>query len=269
MFGDERDFVLLRPFVPFSRDDQRTALQAYMTASSDPKTYGQLTVYVVDGTGGLPAGPLTIANSAVATPDISQLITLQSQGGAQVRFGDLQLVPIRRQGDDASSGLLYVRPLYLTVQRTSSTTPTESTYQYVVVSTDDGTSVYASTIGGALEQLFPGLGVDLDERAPGSSTDASSGLPGDTGSTTGTGGSSDGAVTAASTPEQLLTAADRLLREAEDDLRVNGNLGTYQDKVNQATDLVTQALTLMGAAPTADTLPALVPTGSVPTATAP
>ncbi len=25
MFGDERDFVLLRPFVPFSRDDQRTA----------------------------------------------------------------------------------------------------------------------------------------------------------------------------------------------------------------------------------------------------
>ena len=269
MFGDDRDFVLLRPFVPFSRDDQRTQLQAYMTASSDPKTYGQLTVYVVDGTGGLPAGPLTIANSAVATPDISELITLQSQGGAQVRFGDLQLVPIRRQGDDAGQGLLYVRPLYLTVQRSSSTTPTESTYRYVVVSTDNGTSVYASTIGGALGQLFPGIGVDLDERALGSSTDASTGLPGDTGSTTGTGGPSDATVTSASTPEQLLTAADRLLREAEDDLRVNGNLGSYQEKVNQATDLVTQALTLMGAAPTADTLPALVPTGSVPTPTAP
>ncbi len=76
-------------------------------------------------------------------------------------------------------------------------------------------------------------------------------------------------MTAASTPEQLLTAADRLLREADDDLRVNGDLGSYQDKVDQATELVTQALTLMGAAPTADTLPALVPTGSVPTATAP
>ena len=261
--------MLLRPFVPFSRDDQRTQLQAYMTASSDPKTYGQLTVYVVDGTGGLPAGPLTIANSAVATPDISELITLQSQGGAQVRFGDLQLVPIRRQGEDAGQGLLYVRPLYLTVQRSSSTTPTESTYRYVVVSTDNGTSVYTSTIGGALGQLFPGISVDLDERALGSSTDASTGLPGDTGSTTGTGGPSDATVTSASTPEQLLTAADRLLREADDDLRVNGDLGSYQTKVNQATDLVTQALTLMGAAPTADTLPALVPTGSVPTPTAP
>jgi len=101
------------------------------------------------------------------------------------------------------------------------------------------------------------------------STDASTGLPGDTGSTTGTGGPSDATATSASTPEQLLTAADRLLREADDDLRVNGNLGSYQEKVNQATDLITQALTLMGVAPTADTLPALVSTGSVPTPTAP
>ena len=51
--------MLLRPFVPFSTDDQRTELQAYMTASSDPADYGKLTVYIVDGTGGLPAGPLT------------------------------------------------------------------------------------------------------------------------------------------------------------------------------------------------------------------
>ena len=39
--GDD-EFVILRPFVPFSRDDQRTELQAYMTASSDPDNYGQL-----------------------------------------------------------------------------------------------------------------------------------------------------------------------------------------------------------------------------------
>ena len=37
------DFVILRPFVPFSTTDQRTELQAYMTASSDPDDYGQLT----------------------------------------------------------------------------------------------------------------------------------------------------------------------------------------------------------------------------------
>ena len=49
--ASERDFVLLRPFVPFSRDDQRRELQAYMTASSDPDTYGQLTVYEVEADG--------------------------------------------------------------------------------------------------------------------------------------------------------------------------------------------------------------------------
>ena len=43
MFGEgtQRDFVLLRPFVPFSRNDQRRELQAFMTASSDPGTYGR------------------------------------------------------------------------------------------------------------------------------------------------------------------------------------------------------------------------------------
>ena len=49
------DFVILRPFVPFSRADQRTELQAYMTASSDPDDYGQLTAYVVGPTRGWPA----------------------------------------------------------------------------------------------------------------------------------------------------------------------------------------------------------------------
>ena len=266
MFGADRDFVLLRPFVPFSRDDQRTALQAYMTASSDPATYGQLTVYQVDGSGDQPAGPLTVANLAVSTPNISELITLQSQGGAQVRFGDLQLVPIQRtDSDGGGEGLLYVRPLYLTVQRTGAI-PSESTYQYVVVSTDDGTAVYAARLGDALGQLFPGLDVDLGERLPGSTPEVVPGVPVDNGATGGV--TADGSVTPVSTPEQLLTAADRLLRQAGDDLRVNGDLGAYQEKVDQATELVTQALTAMGAPPPSESVPALptdsAPTGSIP-----
>ena len=257
------EFVLLRPFVPFSRDDQRTELQAYMTASSDPETYGQLTAYVVDGTGACRRA--AHGRQPRLRPADQRADHAADQGGGnQVRFGDLQLVPIRRQGEDAGQGLLYVRPLYLTVQRSSSTTPTESTYRYVMVSADNGTSVYASTIGGALGQLFPGFGVDLGERAPGGSTDASTGLPGGTGSTTGAGGPSDATVTLGEHAGAAAHRRRRLLREADDDLRVNGDLGSYQEKVNQATDLVTQALTLMGVAPTADTLPALVPTGSVP-----
>ena len=223
-------------------------------------------VYQVDGSGDQPAGPLTVANLAVSTPDISELITLQSQGGAQVRFGDLQLVPIQRtDSDGGGEGLLYVRPLYLTVQRTGAI-PSESTYQYVVVSTDDGTAVYAARLGDALGQLFPGLDVDLGERLPGSTPEVVPGLPVDNGATGGV--TADGSVTPVSTPEQLLTAADRLLRQAGDDLRVNGDLGAYQEKVDQATELVTQALTAMGAPLPSESAPALpadsAPTGSIP-----
>ena len=36
----QASFKLLRPFVPFSTDDSKRNLQAFMTASSDPKDYG-------------------------------------------------------------------------------------------------------------------------------------------------------------------------------------------------------------------------------------
>jgi len=38
-------FSLIRPFVPFSSDDTRKELRALMVVSSDPVTYGQMTVY--------------------------------------------------------------------------------------------------------------------------------------------------------------------------------------------------------------------------------
>jgi len=59
---DVESFVLFRPFVPFSTNDQRTELQAYMMASSSPESYGELTTYIVEETNGrLPDGPLRVA----------------------------------------------------------------------------------------------------------------------------------------------------------------------------------------------------------------
>ena len=90
------EFVLLRPFVPFSRADQRTELQAYMTASSDPDTYG-----AADGVRRAGAATPTArgpsSNQIDSEPTITQQITLQTGGGNRVRFGDLQLVPRRRR----------------------------------------------------------------------------------------------------------------------------------------------------------------------------
>ena len=76
------EFVIFRPFVPFSTADQRTQLQAYMTASSDPETYGELTTYIVVPPEGesLPDGPLRVASSSESTEEISLRISLDNQG---------------------------------------------------------------------------------------------------------------------------------------------------------------------------------------------
>ena len=160
MFGEgaSRDFVLLRPFVPFSRDDQRRELQAYMTASSDPETYGQLTVHeVVPAERGLPDGPLSIANSMQADAQINEEITLQQRGGSRVRFGDLQLVNI-------AGGLLWLRPFYVSVEQESGAVASVTEYEFVMATYDER-SAYSTTIGGALAELFPGLNADIGERS--------------------------------------------------------------------------------------------------------
>jgi uncharacterized membrane protein (UPF0182 family) len=254
--GDERDFVLLRPFVPFSRDDQRRELQAFMTASSNPETYGDLTVYVVEETAaGLPDGPLAIANAMEAEPDIRTEITLQNQrGGSRVRFGDLQLVNI-------AGGLLWVRPFYVSVEQDSGRVASVTEYAFVMATYDER-SAHATTLGGALAELFPGLDADIGERTDSQTTpvaeldesaasdvdelDVPPEEPVDDPVTDGSG---------AGSPTDLLTEADELLREADEQLRLDGDLGAYQGRVDRAALLVEQALSQLGAEATASTDP--------------
>ena len=79
--GDgDASFELYRPFQPFSTTDQRKELIAYMTASSDPRHYGQLIAYEFSGDA-LPEGPNTIGAAMVTDPKVSEAITLLSQTG--------------------------------------------------------------------------------------------------------------------------------------------------------------------------------------------
>ena len=100
----ESTFELYRPFVPFSTNDDRRELQAFMTASSDPATYGQLIAYTV-GNDQLPNGPLQVANTMAQDPLISQQVTLIDQRGSQVVLGDLQMVPV-------AGGIVWIRPMF-------------------------------------------------------------------------------------------------------------------------------------------------------------
>jgi uncharacterized membrane protein (UPF0182 family) len=97
-------FSMLRPFVPFSSDDARKELRAFMVVSSDPKSYGKITVYEINDP--LPEGPATVAAEFGSDPVVSQQVTLLDQRGSRVVFGDLQMVPVGK-------GLVYLRPLYV------------------------------------------------------------------------------------------------------------------------------------------------------------
>ena len=222
------EFVMLRPFVPFSTGDTRTQLQAYMTASSDPATYGELTAYVLDGQ--LPDGPLRVAGNAESQREISERISLDNQdaGGSKVRFGDLQLVPV-------ADGLIWVRPYYVSNPQNSGEVRSVTEFRGVIVSYNDR-SVLALTLGDALAQLFPGFDADVGDRV---------GAPAEPGANP-----DDPVVEAVPLPEdavELLALADSLFAEADAALE-SGDLGAYQVKVNEARARVADAVELLGGA---------------------
>jgi uncharacterized membrane protein (UPF0182 family) len=222
--GVSSEFVILRPFVEFSPDDARTQLRAYMTASSEPETYGQLVAYELEGE--LPAGPLGVAREIETEAEIASQITLllQRGSGTEVRFGDLQLVPV-------SDGLLWVRPMYVAAPSQQTDIGKVSEYRFVIVY-HNGQSAMGSSLREALAQVFDGFDRDVGDRVgpPVEEDPEASGEPP---------GSDDDA-----TVEQLLSQADDLFTEAETAL-VDGDLGTYQEKVDEARELLTRALELL------------------------
>jgi hypothetical protein len=234
------EFVLLRPFVPFSNNDLRTELRAFMTASSDPETYGRLTAYVVEGE--LPEGPLRVASQAESEPAISREISLQAneESGTGVRFGDMQLVPI---GD----GLVFVRPFYIEVRQQQGGPVSDVTeYRFVIVSYNEE-AVHATTLSEALAALFPGFDADVGDRVP---DPAGADEPDDT--------ASDDAAPDDTAPDdtvvdrppldedatvvQLLAEAEALFADAEAELRSNGDLGAYQERLEDVRELIIRAL---------------------------
>ncbi len=238
--GDPPDenFVILRPFVPFSTNDQRTELQAYMTASSAPDSYGKLTTYIVEEVGGrLPDGPLRVAGNAESTEEISRRISLDNvgDGGTEVRFGDLQLIPV-------ADGLIYVRPYYVSVPQNSADVSSVTEYRAVIVSYNDQ-AVLAGTVSEGLAELFPGFESDVGD-AIDEPTEPVGG--GDSGSSSGsedtTPGSGSG--TTSDDPVALLEQADAVFLEADGAL-ADGDLGLYQEKIDEARQLIDDAFALL------------------------
>jgi uncharacterized membrane protein (UPF0182 family) len=100
--------LLLRPFVPFSDNDSRQQLKAFMVAKSDPGSYGKLETFVMPGDNP-PEGPGLVAGRIQADPQVSAAQTLLCQQGSKCLYGNLLLIPVEQS-------LIYVRPLYVIAQ---------------------------------------------------------------------------------------------------------------------------------------------------------
>ncbi len=228
------EFVILRPFVPFSTGDTRTQLQAYMTASSDPDNYGQLTSYEVqERNGQLPDGPLRVAGNAESQSAISERISLDNQdaGGSKVRFGDLQLVPV---GD----GLIYVRPYYVAVPQETGTVDQVTEFRFVIVSYNDN-SVLTQTISEGLARLFPGFEGDVGDQVGVPAVPEADPLdPAEEPDP------DDGGPVVPTDAAELLQVADELFREADEAL-AGGDLGSYQSKVDEGRERLAEALAIL------------------------
>ena len=204
------EFSLYRPFQPFSVKNDRREMVAYMTANSS----GRLIAYTVSGV--LPEGPNVVGANISTDQDFSPAVTGLALAGSDVVYGDLQMIPI---GDS----LLWTRPVYVKSQTVG------QPQVRLVVAYYNGQTGFGESLEVALTQLFPGLSIDLGD-VVGPPVD-----PEDP-------DNPDEPV--AATASQLLQQAEELFNEADVALK-DGDLGTYQVKVDEAKALVAQALDLL------------------------
>ncbi len=220
-------FAMLRPFVPFSSDDSRKELRSIMVVSSDPATYGKITVF--DLATPLPPGPATIAAEFESEPAISQTITPLDQRGSRVTYGDLQIVPVGKS-------FMYVRPMYVLPDGADA----KQVFVRKILAWYNNKSVIGNSVTAVVAQLFPGYVGDLGDRVGGSSTVTTTTVA------PSTGGSSPGTTvpaTSTSTPKELLAQADALFVQADAALASSPpDFSTYQEKLAQARELVRRAL---------------------------
>ena len=218
-------FELILPFTPAGRNN----MVAWMAASSDPGSYGDLVSFEFPS-GQNVDGPLQVFNQINSDPEFSAERTLLSRGGSRVVFGNFLVVPI-------DNGFLYVLPVF--VQGSQPGVQSFPELKRVVV-------VHGSQVG---------LGPTLNAAIADSFGNAPPPPPPD-------GGNGGGTV-----PERikaLLADAVRHFAAADAALKA-GDLGTYQTEIAAAQRDIEEAQALANGVepePTPTGTPTATPTGT-------
>ncbi len=210
-------FSLTSVYVPRGRQN----LAAYMAVNADAGSpdYGRLRILRMSDTTQID-GPGQTANAMVTNEAVAErLRPFLNQGAASATFGNLLTLPV-------GGGLLYVQPVYTQRQGSSGSYPA---LQFVMVRFGQSVGI-GETLQQALDQVFKGdSGASTGEGGTGGSTQ-----PPPTGGGTGN-AAADRALAEA---QAAFTAADQALAAK--------NLGEYQAKMRQAQQAVQRARAALG-----------------------
>jgi uncharacterized membrane protein (UPF0182 family) len=125
---------------------QREFLSAYLSVSSDPGSYGHMTLLQLP-TDTQTQGPQQVQTQFLSSPQVSTELNLLRQQGTQVLYGNLLTLPI-------AGGLLYVEPVYIERSNQESSFPQLSR----VLVSFGGKIGYGPTLAAALTQVFGSAG---------------------------------------------------------------------------------------------------------------
>jgi len=136
---------------------KRDYLAAYISASSDPDTYGKITVLTIPGQVNGPK----LANNAITTDTaVSQdLGVIGRDNQNRIRWGNLLTLPV------AQGGLLYVEPVYASPGSSDAASSYPRLIRVAMMYNDK--IGYGPTVSDALTGLFgPGAGAAATDIAP-------------------------------------------------------------------------------------------------------
>ena len=211
-------YLILQSFNPASREN----MTAFMVAKSGPSEYGKIVDYRLPR-GRLINGLQQISARIDQDPVISQQFTLLGQQGSEIIRGNMLVVPVEE-------ALLFIQPIYLRGEGLL----LPEFKRVVVVYGEEAPPIMRETLDAALEEILGEVPLLEEPGAP------------DVPEEPGASGETDRpAVDAEADMTALVAEIDRLLEEADDALR-SGDLGGYQDNVDEAARLVDRLGRLIG-----------------------
>lgn len=221
-------FVLQQTLELRRSASQRRLLRAVIVADSDPKNYGRVRLLRIPSAVEV-LGPTQAFDRMRANPRVSTLETQLGQVGSKVNFGDVQVLP-------TDAGVVYQRPLFLIPESS-----VIEELKYVLVLAADRVTIEPS-LRTAFRQA---LGAPVDSTGSTGSTGSTTGSPpgGSSAgsSSTGTAGGASGAAAPRPTSAaDVLSAAAQALDDADAALKA-GDLGLYQQRVDDARQLLAAA----------------------------